>query len=484
MTSRFSPWILFTLLTLPLLPSFTFADPLPWGSAPVSTQGTFLMMSDLHFDPFADPKLVPDLIKHPVEDWEGILNGSKVTTFAPYGNDSNWPLLLSALKQAQSLGPYDYAIFTGDYLVHKSRDLFVPFGGKDEKAYEDFVTKAEVFVTREVQKNLPNMPIYFCLGNNDSECGDYMIASHSDFLERLSTEWGVLLGRPEAVESFVDQGNYVVPHPTVPGMELVVLNDVYWSNRFESDSCHPESGDPGQDEMNWLQNQLENAKDKNLKVQLVMHIPPTADVFSTFSKISMGVFLRHPAQLFWDRKYEKAFVKLLKDYQGVLVSGFAGHTHMDDFRVLNQGPGTTPFFIHICPAISPIRGNNPGFQVALYDKGTGAMLDMATYDLTNLETALSASEAKWALEYDFDSAYTLSGYNGSALSFLADEIQTTDAVRQNFSLYYRGSAPATEKGKYIPDDAWKILNSLHTQWTENGMNKALDAALAGQGAGK
>jgi hypothetical protein len=122
--------------------------------------------------------------------------------------------------------------------------------------------------------------------------------------------------------------------------------------------------------------------------------------------------------------------------------------------------------------------------VALYDKGNGAMLDMATYDLTNLETAKSASEAKWALEYDFDSAYTLSGYNGSALSFLSDEIQTTDLVRQNFSLYYRGSASGTEKGKYIPDDAWKILNCLHTQWTEKGMNQGLNAALVGQGAGK
>jgi hypothetical protein len=438
------------------------------------------MMSDLHFDPFADPKLVPDLIKHPVEDWEGILNNSKVTTFAPYEKDSNWPLLLSALKQAQSLGPYDYAILTGDYLVHKSRDLFVPFGGKDEKAYEDFVTKTEVFVAREVQKNLPKVPVYFSLGNNDSECGDYMIATQSDFLTRISKEWGMLAANPSAAESFVDSGNYVLPHPTVPGLELISLNDVYWSNKFMMDSCHPADGDQGQAEMDWLESQLKDAQAKNLKVQLIMHIPPTADVFSTFSKVAMGVFHRKPAQLFWDPKYEKAFVKLLKDYQGVLVSGFAGHTHMDDFRVLNQGPGTTPFFIHICPAISPIRGNNPGFQVALYDRGTGAIQDMATYDLTNLETAKSALEAKWALEYDFDSAYTLSGYNGSALSFLADEIQTTDSVRQNFSLYYRGSSTKTEKGKYIPDDAWKILNSLHTQWTEKGMDKALDAALTGQ----
>src|SRR5580658_3896255 len=130
---------------LALLPPFTFAgESLPWGSAPVSTEGTFLMMSDLHFDPFADPQLVPALIQHPVEDWEGILNSSKSPAFAPYGKDSNWPLMLSALREAQSLSPYDYAVFTGDYLVHESRKLFEPFGGKDEQAYEDFVLKTEV----------------------------------------------------------------------------------------------------------------------------------------------------------------------------------------------------------------------------------------------------------------------------------------------------------------------------------------------------
>ena len=453
---------------LVLIPSFAFANGLPWGSAPGSHEGAFLMMSDLHFDPFADPRLVPALIQHPVEDWEEILNSSKSPVPAPYGKDPNWPLVLSALKEAQSFGPYDYAIVTGDYLVHESRKLFEPFGGKDEKAYEDFVAKAEVFTAREVQKQLPGLPVYFCLGNNDSECGDYMLATHSDFLSRLSKEWGALAANPAAAESFSETGNYVLPHPTVPEMELVVLNDVYWSNRFAPDSCHPESGDPGQAGMDWLESQLKEARAENLKVQLIMHIPPAADVFSTYMKIGTGASKANPAQLFWAPQYEQKFLDLVKAYPGVLVSGFAGHTHMDDFRVLDEGPGKAPFFIHICPAVSPIRGNRPGFQVALYDRGSGEIEDMATYDLTNLESAKSSGEAQWALEYDFDKSYGLTGYDGASLLALAGQIQTDDSVRKQFSLYYRGSVPNPEKGKFIPDDAWKILNSLHTQWTEAG----------------
>jgi sphingomyelin phosphodiesterase acid-like 3 len=462
MVRRFSKWMAFAFFCV-IFPSFVLAaESLPWANGPVSaSQGTFLMMSDLHFDPFADPKLVSSLIQHPVEDWEGILNSSKSPGLAPYGKDSNWPLLLSALREAKSLGPYDYAIFTGDYLVHESRKLFTPFGGRDEKDYEDFVLKTEVFVAREIQKNLPGLPVYFCLGNNDSECGDYMIAAPSDFLTKLSREWGILAANQPAADSFSETGNYVTPHPTVPGMELVFLNNVYWSSRFEPDSCHPENGDPGKAGMDWLENQLKEAKAKNLKVQLVMHIPPTADVFGTYMKLGAG-----EAQLFWTPDYEKQFLDLAKAYPGVLVSGFAGHTHMDDFRVLDEGQGKPPFYIHICPAVSPIRGNRPGFQVALYDRETGAIQDMATYDLMNLKDAKSVSDAQWGLEYDFDKAYGLNGYDGASLLTLAGLIQTTDSIRQKFSLYYMGSAPNSDKGKFIPDDAWKVLNRLHTQWTE------------------
>jgi hypothetical protein len=468
-----------------LLPSVIRAgESLPWGSGPVSaSEGTFLMMSDLHLDPFADPKLVPALIQHPVEDWEGILNSSSSTGFSPYGKDSNWTLLLSALQQARSLGPYDYALITGDYLVHESRKLFEPFGGKDEQAYEDFVLKTEVFTTQEVQKALPGLPVYFCLGNNDSECGDYMIATKSDFLNRLSREWGVLAAQPQAAQSFAETGNYVAPHPTVKGMELVVLNDVYWSSRFTPDSCHLESGDPGKAAMDWLEGRLKDAQARHLKVQLVMHIPPAADVFGTYMKINQGGASAIAAQLFWTPEYEAKFLDLVKAYAGVVVSGFAGHTHMDDFRVLKEGEGNTPFFIHICPAVSPIRGNEPGFQVALYDRGTGAIRDMATYDLTNLPAVKSPADARWSLEYDFDKAYGLNGYDGSTLLSLSDKIQKQDGLRQKFSLYYRGSMPNPEKGKFIPDDAWKILNGLHTHWTLEGLAAALGAPAA-QGTGK
>lgn len=57
--------------------------------------GTFLSISDVHFNPFYDPSLVPRLVQADVQEWEGIFAGSQVTAVSTYGSDVNYPLLRS-----------------------------------------------------------------------------------------------------------------------------------------------------------------------------------------------------------------------------------------------------------------------------------------------------------------------------------------------------------------------------------------------------
>ncbi|HEX2059353.1 MAG TPA: hypothetical protein VHK90_01300, partial [Thermoanaerobaculia bacterium] len=58
---------------------------------------TFLSVSDIHFDPFADPAIVAKLEAADVAQWDAILASSTVTAFSTYGSDLNDPLLRSAL---------------------------------------------------------------------------------------------------------------------------------------------------------------------------------------------------------------------------------------------------------------------------------------------------------------------------------------------------------------------------------------------------
>jgi sphingomyelin phosphodiesterase acid-like 3 len=458
-----------------------FSNGLPWNNKTDNTAGNFLLMSDIHFDPFADPKLVKSLIAAPVEKWESILESASHEPFALSGKDSNYSLMVSALSEAAKKGPYDFAIITGDYLVHESRDLFEPIGGKDEQAYEDFVTKTEIFVAREVQKQLAGTPVYFSLGNNDSECGDYMMAAHTTFLEAITHEWRTLDASPDAQKTMADAGYYAIAHPTLPHTELIVLNDIYWSNRYTSDSCHSQPNDQaGEKEMTWLKDQLSQAKSGNQKVILVMHIPPQGDINGIFKELVKGGKKKKAAQkkggkidkksgdLFWGDQYEAGFVQLMKDFSDTVEVSYAGHTHMDDFRILKDDQGNAVLVTHICPAVSPIRFNNPGFQVMEYDKTTGDIRDMATFYLKNLATAKGSQDGQWDLEYDFDSTYGLTGYNAASLTSLTDTLDTDGDKLSAFAKYYDVSAP-----ELIPMDAWKKLNDLRLSASQKEVNESL-----------
>ena len=56
------------------------------------------MMSDPHFDPMAEPKLVNRLSAAEPKEWRAIFESSEDKTPARYGTDSNWARLHSALR--------------------------------------------------------------------------------------------------------------------------------------------------------------------------------------------------------------------------------------------------------------------------------------------------------------------------------------------------------------------------------------------------
>ena len=70
---------------------------------------------------------------------------------------------------------------------------------------------------------------------------------------------------------------------------------------------------------------------------------------------------------------------MLRRYADTVAASFAGHTHMDDFRLIGDAGGRYAFAL-ITPAVSPIFGQNPAFRTIDYD-GPGAVLDQTTYYL-------------------------------------------------------------------------------------------------------
>ena len=83
------------------------------------------MISDLHFDPMADPKLVDRLAVADPEEWHAVFESAADTGLARYGKDTNWPLLRSALGQMKEALPEPaFLLVPGDFLAHNFRRGF------------------------------------------------------------------------------------------------------------------------------------------------------------------------------------------------------------------------------------------------------------------------------------------------------------------------------------------------------------------------
>jgi sphingomyelin phosphodiesterase acid-like 3 len=224
-------WIARALAIAALLALGACAADEPAGALPFAPgpgQGVFLIITDIHLDPFADPALVDRLIAAEVDAWPGIFESGQ-QAFAQYGSDANYPLMMSALDTARRVLPQpDFVLYAGDYLVHQFETKFDAHGGGRPEAFADFVVKTMTFVSEQLQAAFPRTPVYGTLGNDDAICGNYMVAPAGRFLAAVGELWAAHSAHPEAFADFGIGGFYVVPHPTVQDRDLIVLNTVLW----------------------------------------------------------------------------------------------------------------------------------------------------------------------------------------------------------------------------------------------------------------
>src|SRR5262249_3308937 len=393
-------------------------------------------------------KLVKQLIAAPVSQWKEIFSTQDGYAHAPA--DANYPLLISALSAAVAQGPFDFVIASGDYLRHGFQIAFIEAGGSSSD-FPAFATKTAVFVINTVQTML-GVPVYAALGNNDSASGDYGMDPGSAFLASLADSLGVLSMDPEATVDFRTAGFYELPHPTLANEEIVVLNTVIWSRSYSI--LGADSRDPGAAEMQWLARKLCQAKTLTHKVILVMHIPPGIDANSSCRRGHDQA----PIQ-FWRDSYFTQFLELMRKYGDIVQIVLAGHTHMDDFRVLGDTGNASPVVFRITPSISPTFGNNPAFSILNYDADSGNLSDIANY---YLNLADGGNSPQWVLEYRFPSAYGYSSLTATNLGALAASIHDDPKVRKTFAKYYAVSAPSP-----INSTNWLFYSCAETRFTSH-----------------
>jgi hypothetical protein len=134
----------------------------------------------------------------------------------------------------------------------------------------------------------------------------------------------------------------------------------------------------------------------------------------------------------WETAFEAAAVK----YRRKLDGGFAGHTHMDEFRVLSAG-GRPYLAIRMGPSVTTSNGNNPAFTVARYDTTSARTLDYTVFYLANSGAGITPATASWRALYNFSQGYGRGGYTAAHLAQIARDIRAKQGrARATFAANY------------------------------------------------
>ena len=306
------------------------------------------------------------------------------------GQDSNYALLKSSLDEARRRLPApDFLLVSGDFLSHNWQLSYDKLAKQsqvaDPQAYRAFTAKAIQFLagelcggtrrSRSCRPSVTTIPIAAIMPS--------IPTGRSPRCSRLPGR--TLLG-PEADRaafqaSFSQGGHCSLKLPRARNHRLIVVNSVVFSMKY-ANTCGTSNEAPAQNELRWLATALEQARAAGETVWLLLHIPPGIDGFATDQSLQKN----GPIVTLWHPEWVNQFLQLIERYQGTIQAAFGGHMHMDDFRVirLNDKP---VLFCKVAPAISPVYGNNPGFQVVQYDRQTGEIEDYQLDYLTNLSTA-------------------------------------------------------------------------------------------------
>jgi sphingomyelin phosphodiesterase acid-like 3 len=427
---------------------------------PASETIPALFLSDIHFDPFWDPAKVPQLAAAPASEWKAILaappSADRQQRFAALqqtcharGEDTSYPLLESSLQavRAHAAGAA-FATVSGDLIAHtfdcKYSALFPHSSPGD---YRAFVEKTMDYVIGELSGALPGVPVYVALGNNDSDCGDYRLDAHSEFLSVIA---GEVTGaaypsseRMSSVKGFSGGGYYSVNLPApVRNARLLVLNDLFMSSKYAT--CAGKA-DPtaAVEQLAWLQRQLTEAREKREKVWVMGHIPPGVYLHATVAKMRDVCGGAKPEMFLSSEKMADELV----EFSDVVQLAIFAHTHMDEVRILKADSDARPsaagnsVAVKMVPSISPIDGNAPSFTVARIDPSSAALVDYRVFVASNR----TGVDATWNEEYDYGQTYREAAFSAASVTrliagFQADPGANTEASRAYIHNFVAGTA--------------------------------------------
>jgi len=457
-----------------------------------------LWLSDIHFDPLALPAGATDRERQALVDqllppkrtsggdpeahwtttaWDGVFQKRRGLTTQTAGADSNYRLLQSVLQQVktQALSQDGIVICTGDILCHgRAWETLPKAYQSDPKTLQTLKIRTAVYVVEKLQQTLGNR-LVLAPGNNDTVDDDYAIKSGSPLFAALARHLRLLASHADAQKTFAADGYCMVPDPGLPGQDLVVLNSVYWSARAHTISA-PGAGaingsrksDPGERELDWLQETLTRVRQRGRKATLILHIPPGIDAYYAAEPKSRAKKIIPPL---WKPEYQIRFFQILDAAAGTVGPIFAGHTHRDDFQVISDRRASPLCGVRTAPSVSPVFGNNPAFTVFRRDRHSGAVMDKTTH-YARLED-IAHGRFTWQAEAP-DTVLDGKPFDPAHLQNVARQVRQDTTLNDRWRLRYAAQTASAA----IPLDQSRYYACAQTAFTPSDYTACVQTAPA------
>jgi sphingomyelin phosphodiesterase acid-like 3 len=300
--------------------------------------------------------------------------------------------------------------------------------------------------------------VMFAVGNCDSYTG---YGPDSVFLSNNANSYysNLLNGTADHqafLASFSAGGNYSA-EPAGTNLMVIGLNTIEFSPLVQNSDGSENNAVAVGAQLAWFDLQLAAAQRAGKKVWLLMHAPPGGDEGTTAKSVSGAGHLASPTMM-WEPNYQATFLDAVAKYPGVIALTVAGHTHMDEYRIMSAGN-----LVEIIPGVSPCFGNDPAYRVFAMDGSSLAPTDYSAfnYDLTKMP-------AQFNSYYKCSEVYPLEGSLGSSLESMCPQLATSSALQGLYrGHYYSGNNAASP----ITNANWPVYwAGIDNMWAEDLTN--------------
>lgn len=414
----------------------------------VGNEGNMLWISDVHFNPFHGGDVLP-LASADLKSWRNHQDWGKILASMPVNqkcsgdedaNDFLMQMILQKASEVTERSKPDFILMTGDFLSHDFTAFYFNRSGLPQQLltvdqHNDFVRQTMAYVAMSVSARFPGVPVIAALGNNDAFCGDYDVRGNSGFLASTQTTFQKYF-LTDLSDDFQKLGGCYSTKIPQTNHKLIILNSIPFLQEYpalkyvgasplQKSSC--ESLRPVEliDEDEWLRNEV-NALNSGNKAWIACHVPPGINCYD--------------GRQYWNSQREELgklsfinqFVSFYRSQHQHLAGILAGHSHMAEFKLINDQQGKPQSSVLMAPSIARNHGNNASFRLMKFDRKTLLVKDYVTHWID-----ASSSPPKWAAPFSFTTTYQQPDVSPSSLSTVYQRMNSGDrgTIDQYFSDY-------------------------------------------------